>query len=184
MSNPERDNRKRVILRAMEPEDLDMMYGIENDREVWDVTDTNLPYSHQHLRDFMISATNDIYIDKQVRLIITNAEDDFIGIIDLFDFNPQHQRAELGIVICKPFRDLGYGLAALEQLLDHAHSVLHLHQVVAIVRTDNVYSVRLLERAGFEHDTELKDWIFDGDKYHNAFLMHFFCKKVMKSFAD
>ena len=33
-----------VRLRAMEPEDLDALYRIENDRDVWDVGENNVPY--------------------------------------------------------------------------------------------------------------------------------------------
>ena len=37
-----------VRLRAMEPEDLDALYRIENDRDVWDVGENNVPYSRLH----------------------------------------------------------------------------------------------------------------------------------------
>lgn len=168
----------------MEPEDLDMMYDIENDQDVWSVSNTNMPYSRFALHEYIASASGDIYTDKQVRLIITNAARDFIGIIDLCNFSPQHQRAEVGIVIRKRFRDLGYGQAALTELMGYAHSVLHIHQLFALVSVDNVYCVRLFERVGFKRDVELKDWLFDGDKYHNVFLMHFFCKKMDKSFVE
>lgn len=90
-----------VILRAMEPEDLDMMYAIENDHDTWSVTDVNTPYSRFVLHEFIANATGDIYTDKQVRLIVTNKSGEFIGMIDLFNFNPQHKRAEIGIIIRK-----------------------------------------------------------------------------------
>ena len=32
-----------VILRALEPEDLELLYTIENDPEVWDVTAVGAP---------------------------------------------------------------------------------------------------------------------------------------------
>ena len=38
-------NQKRIRLRALEPEDLDELYQIENDRRLWDVGLTNVPYS-------------------------------------------------------------------------------------------------------------------------------------------
>ena len=43
--------------------------------------------------------------------------------------------------------------------------------------------VKLFDDTGFERDAELKDWLFDGDKYHNVYLMHFFVKKTCKSFV-
>ena len=73
-----------VILRAMEPEDLDMMYAIENDHDTWSVTDVNTPYSRFVLHEFIANATGDIYTDKQVRLIETNKSGEKIGMIDSF----------------------------------------------------------------------------------------------------
>ena len=59
-----------VKLRAMEPEDLDMLYMIENDRKLWDVGVTNVPYSRYVLHDYIANSSGDIYTDHQVRLII------------------------------------------------------------------------------------------------------------------
>lgn len=173
-----------VILRAMEPEDLEMMYDIENDQDIWSVSNTNMPYSRFALHEYIASSSNDVYTDKQVRLIITNPDKDFIGIVDLANYNPQHMRAEVGIVIRKPYRDMGYGRAALVELMDYSHSVLHIHQLYALVNVDNEYCLRLFKRVGFKKEAELKDWLFDGDNYHNAYLLHFFCKKIEKSFVE
>ena len=35
---------EQLTLRAMEPEDIDLLYRIENDRSLWDVGSTNVPY--------------------------------------------------------------------------------------------------------------------------------------------
>lgn len=67
-------NTPRVALRAMEPEDLDWLYAVENNREVWNVGNTNVPYSRYVLHDYIANATNDIYNDGQVRLIVENEE--------------------------------------------------------------------------------------------------------------
>ena len=56
-------NLTKVRLRAMEPEDLDFLYNIENDRELWNVGNTNVPYSRYVLHDYIANATNDIYSD-------------------------------------------------------------------------------------------------------------------------
>ena len=63
-----------VNLRALEPEDLDLLYRIENDDELWAVGVTNVPYSRYLLHDFVSSSSGDIYTDKQVRLIIVPPE--------------------------------------------------------------------------------------------------------------
>lgn len=90
---------KKIRLRALEPEDLDFLYEMENDESLWGMGCTNEPYSRQVLLDYITTATADIYTDKQVRLIVENEQQEAVGIIDLMNFDPRHQRAELGIVI-------------------------------------------------------------------------------------
>lgn len=167
-------NHPQVTLRAMEPEDLDLLYQIENDREIWDVGQTNVPYSYYTLRNYIANSTSDIYADRQVRLMIVASEHGTVGIVDLINFDPQHNRAEVGIVIRKSFRHLGFANAAMTQLVDYSRKVLHLHQLYAFVAKDNEPSMRLFSQLGFSATSELKDWLYDGEVYHSAMLMQFF----------
>ena len=38
-------NNDRIYLRAVEPEDLDVMYEMENDPSMWDISNFTVPYS-------------------------------------------------------------------------------------------------------------------------------------------
>ena len=160
-----------VRLRAMEPEDLDLLYRIENDRRLWNVGTTNVPYSRYALHDYVAHSTGDIYADKQVRLIIENEARETVGLADLTSFDPKHLRAEIGLVIEKPMRHRGYAFAALTKLHDYARHTLHLHQVYAIVSTDNTPTISLLTAQDYEETARLRQWIFDGSGYHDALLM-------------
>ena len=42
---------KKINLRAMEPEDLEFLYEIENDERIWNISTTNVPYSRYVLRN-------------------------------------------------------------------------------------------------------------------------------------
>ena len=166
-----------VRLRAIEPEDLDYLYKIENDRQLWGVGETNMPYSRYALHEYVASCPTDIYADRQLRLMGDTEEGETIGIADLMNFDPRHLRAEIGIVVDRPHRGKGYAQAALAQLMAYASSVIHLHQVYSIVGVDNEDSLRLFHRIGFECHGELRDWLFDGCDYHDAVL---FQKKIEK----
>ncbi len=172
-----------VTLRAIEPEDLDLLYQIENDQQLWHVGATNVPYSRYTLHDYIATSSDDIYADRQVRLIIEiatphsqgeNADHETVGICDIVRFEPQHLRAEAGIVIMKPYRLQGYALAALQQLAQYALRILHLHQLYAVVATDNDAALQLFRKAGFCHEIQLKDWLFDGHNYADAVVMQRF----------
>lgn len=166
--------RPHVTLRAMEPEDLDLLYRIENDEELWCLGTTNVPYSRYTLHDYVANSNSDIYVDKQVRLIIENEEKQTVGIADLTNFDPKHLRAEIGLVIEKPMRRHGYANGALTLLHQYACHTLHLHQVFAIVDTNNDATIRLLARQGYEETARLKQWIYDGTNYYDALLLQKF----------
>ena len=164
-------SRTAVRLRAMEPEDLDFLYAIENCREVWDIGNTNVPYSRYVLHDYIANASNDIYRDGQVRLIIENAEGESVGIADVFDFNAQHRRAEVSIVVKRSCRRLGFGESAMLQMLDYARHTLRLHQIYAVVSVLNEASLSLFSKLGFKRHNTLEEWLFDGEKYIDAVMM-------------
>lgn len=163
-----------VRLRAMEPEDLDALYRIENDRDVWDVGENNVPYSRYILHDYIANASADIYADKQVRMVVENEEGQLVGVADVVNFCPSHARAEVSIVICREHRKKGYARAAIRQIMEYALRTLHLHQLYAVVREDNMPSLNLFSSLGFKSKMVLEDWLFDGKDYHNAVVMQFF----------
>ncbi|MBP1541679.1 MAG: GNAT family N-acetyltransferase [Prevotella sp.] len=163
-----------VNLRAIEPEDLDLLYGIENDVRLWNVGTTNVPYSRYTLHDYIATSADDIYADRQVRLIVEDADHEPVGLVDLVRFEPQHLRAEVGIVILDAFRRRGYATAAVESLAAYAQQVLHLHQLYAIAAVNNEAAVNLFLKAGFCRQGVLTDWLSDGNSYMGAVLLQRF----------
>ncbi len=168
---PEETKLPSVRLRAMEPEDLDLLYTIENDTSLWSVGNTNVPYSRFALHQFLEQQTGDIYCDKQVRLIVENEDGEVVGMADLVNFVPAHQRAEVGIVIKRSHRNQGYATAALRQLEHYARTTLHLHQLYAIVPSANRHSARLFAHCQFCSQGVLADWLYDGTAYADALVM-------------
>lgn len=160
-----------VALRAMEPEDLDMLYRIENDPQLWDVSTTNVPYSRYALHDYVAHASSDIYADRQVRLIIENAQHKAVGIVDLVNFDPRHQRAEVGIVVERQYRRRGYALAALHALHDYVRHAVHLHQTYAIIDTSHVAARRLFRNAGYTEVATLPQWFSTAEGFQDAVVM-------------
>lgn len=160
-----------ILLRALEPEDLDILYRIENNHELWNVGVSNVPYSRFVLRQYLANNSGDIYTDGQVRLMIEDAEGHVVGIADLVNFDPRHQRAEVGIVIAAPYRRQGFAFEALRQLAEYARRVVHLHQLYAIVDSSNSPSMALFTKAGYEKTAEMSDWLFDGHSYRSASLL-------------
>jgi diamine N-acetyltransferase len=150
---------KDIYLRALEPSDVDVLYKWENNRQIWHVSNTQTPFSRYVLEQFLVNAHEDIYTNKQLRLIISeNEKDDAIGAIDLFDFEPYHLRAGVGILISEDYRKKGYAYEALELLEDYAFNTLLLKQLYCNVTVSAAASLQLFEKAGFEKIGLKKSW--------------------------
>ena len=166
---------ERIYLRAVEPEDLTVMYEMENDPSMWDVSCVTVPYSRHVLRQYIEDSQCDMFADKQLRLmIVSKADNAILGTIDLTDFVPLHHRAEVGIALRIQYRKQGYALEALQLLRDYAFRFLQLHQLCAHVASDNEDSIRLFANCGFVQSGLLKDWIRTPEGYKDVALLQLF----------
>lgn len=146
-------------LRAPEPEDLDYMYRCENDTSLWQYGSTLSPFSKYALRQYIEQAEQNIFVSRQLRLMIENKLDEsLVGTIDLYDFDPYHNRAGVGILIDAAHQRKTYATRALELLIEFAFHFLHLHQLYAYIPTDNEGSLALFAKLGFVQAGILKEW--------------------------
>ncbi|WP_321286942.1 GNAT family N-acetyltransferase [uncultured Sunxiuqinia sp.] len=153
-----------IRFRPLEPEDLELIYQWENDPEIWQVSNTLVPFSRYILKQYIEESHKDIFETRQLRLIIEDITQNAVGAIDLFDFDPYHQRAGIGILIYNK-KDRGKGLAsdALRLLASYARDVIGLHQLYANITVDNQTSIRLFKKVGFLLVGTKKDWIKTAD---------------------
>lgn len=149
-----------IYLRALEPEDLEFIYRLENNETLWEVSNTQTPYSRFLIRQYLENAHQDIFEAKQLRLAICiNGSFDAVGLIDLFDFDPVNNRAGVGIVIQdEKERYKGYGKEALQLVIGYSFNMLQLHQLYANIGVDNIASTTLFTNFGFRLIGIKKDW--------------------------
>lgn len=161
-----------IYLRALEPEDLDFIYHIENNEALWEVSYTQTPYSRFLIRQYLENAHQDIYEAKQLRLAICiKGSFDAVGLIDLFDFDPANQRAGIGIIIAdEADRGKGLGSEALGLVKQYAFSILNLHQLYANIDTSNIASATLFTNFGFDLIGIKKEWNKRGTTYADEAL--------------
>ena len=147
-----------VKLRALEPEDLDLIHEIENDAKLWPWAGDAQPYSRFTIRQYLAEQSGDIYKDRQLRLVVT-CDEQPVGIVDLTDFSPHHQRAEVGIVLLHDYHRQGIGSTALRLLSDYAKERLHLRSLYAYVAIDNGPAQALFRQVGFTEAGRMQRWI-------------------------
>ena len=150
---------EELVLRALEPEYIDLLYRWENNMEIWEVSNTLTPFSKHQLRKYIEQAQLDVFQSKQLRLIIESAESaQTVGMIDLFDFDAFHQRGGVGIIIHQDYRQRGYAFDALNSFAEYCFSNLALKQLYANISESNKASIRLFEKAGFDLIGIKKAW--------------------------
>lgn len=160
-----------IILRALEPEDLFFLYQIENNESFWQVSHTQAPFSKYILKQYLENAHLDIYEAKQLRLMIEDKKTNTpIGMIDLFDFNPQHKRAGVGVLVHPNFQQKGCASEALQLLINYCFTHLQLHQLYANITEDNTNSLALFKKHNFNLIGTKKDWVFYNKTFKNELL--------------
>ena len=149
----------KLKLRAVEPEDLDLMYLVENDTELWQFGQASVPFSHYALKQYIAESTNDFFHDRQLRLVLEIADGNSVGFVDLQKYDPQHHRAEVGIVVVPEKQRQGLATEALRLLAGYVSNHLGIHQLYALVPKSNKASVGLFKKCGYKETATLQDWL-------------------------
>ncbi|MGY2131380.1 GNAT family N-acetyltransferase [Hymenobacter sp. HD11105] len=158
-----------VFLRALEDSDLEFLYALENDPTIWGVSDTLAPVSRHALRQYLGHAAADFFEVRQLRLVICAKTDGrAVGILDLFNFEPLHQRAGIGITVINEERRQGYAQAALVLAVDYARLTLRLHQLYCTISSVNEASLRLFQATGFQQVGIRREWLRTVEGWEDA----------------
>jgi diamine N-acetyltransferase len=163
----------KIILRALEPADADLLYKWENQMELWTASNTLTPFSKHQIIAYINQISLDIYQTKQLRLMIDIPKEnkqESIGMIDLFDFDPYHSRGGLGIMIYKPERGKGYAREAVNLFITYVFNHLGLHQVFCNISEDNHASIKLFESLDFKLTGHKKDWLKTPNGYKDELM--------------
>lgn len=161
-----------ITLRAIEPTDLDLLYLWENDTDLWMVTDTQAPYSRQMLWQYLQNYTGDIYESHQVRFVVTlTATGEAVGLLDLMNFDPLNNHAELGLYIASEFRGRGYGRHALRLIESYAARHIGMKQIYVKIPSTSEVCLDLFRSEDYREVGTLEAWVKRGTTYHDAILL-------------
>ena len=163
---------KDISLRALEPEDLELLYEWENNLSYWTISNTIAPFSKFTLKRYLKNSHKNIYETGQIRLMIDFIPDKItIGTIDIFDFDPFHKRAGVGILVAnEDYRRKGLASMSVKCLIDYCFNTLQLHQVYCNILANNCESMDLFKKMGFVQSGIKKDWIKTTDGYLDEYM--------------
>ena len=164
-----------MTLRPIEPEDLALLYTIENDPELWDTSSASGPYSRYDLKQYVTQSLA-APSGSEARFVIEVARTEgkepgpAIGLADLTNYSPLHARAEVGLALLKEQRGKGYGKQALQLLETYAQNRLRVHLLYAFVLIQNIQAFNLFTTAGYHVQTKLPEWHYARGRYHEVTL--------------
>ena len=155
----------KINLRALELDDLEFLFEIENNSKFQKISSTILPFSRYYLEKYIMESNLDIFSEKQFRFVISIENENPIGLIDLFDFDPINHRAGIGIVIINTHRKKGYALESVKLIEDISKKDLQIHQLYVNVGIDNKISLNLFKKLGYLEIGIKKHWNYVNGKY-------------------
>lgn len=163
---------EKIRLRALEPEDLELLYKWENNESNWIISNTVSPFSRFTLKRYLKNSHKTIYETGQLRLMIeVLAGNVTIGTVDLFDFDPFHKRAGIGILIAEEsYRRQGYASMAIKCLTGYCFKTLQMHQLYCNILANNLESIDMFTKLGFVKVGVKKEWIKSGDSYIDEYM--------------
>lgn len=157
-------------LRLLDPKDLDFLIEVENDSQFWPLSHTTQPFSREDLSTYISNAHQSLSEAGQARFVISNPTGIPLGFVDLYDHDPQHKRAGVGVLVHPQWQRKRIGTQALELLMNQAKEHHDLHQLYALISPNNIKSRALFEKCSFEKSGLKKDWYFYADQYHDMWL--------------
>tara|TARA_Y100000385_G_C13102628_1_gene645506 strand:- start:3637 stop:4146 length:510 start_codon:yes stop_codon:yes gene_type:complete len=163
-------NLKEIHLRALEPEDIEILEKIENNSHYWNYSNQTEPFSRHILKKFINQQKQDIFEVRQKRFVISNIQNKVFGFIDLFDYEPLHRRAGVGLFIIESFRNLGVGKQALKLVHIFTKKHLNINTLFANIGKENISSNHLFLSLGYRQVGLKKKWNFYEDAFHDEYL--------------
>ena len=142
-----------VYLRTPVPEDIDFMLEMENNPEIWSVSQTTEPFTRFEIESFIMDNEHDLLKELQQRFVVVLKDSDIpIGSVDLFNYEADNNSAGVGISILKEYRRNSFGLQALKLLVEEAFKKNKLTSLHCSIYDDNIASIRLFESIGFQRN--------------------------------
>ncbi|NLJ93946.1 MAG: GNAT family N-acetyltransferase [Clostridiaceae bacterium] len=169
---------EKVVLRAMEIEDMELLRETLNDPEIeYSVVGWSFPVSKSEQLRWYESTLSDKKNKRFVFETINTAEISSLGFIVLSNLDWKNRTAGIGIKLFKDApRKQGYATDALQALLKYVFEELQLYRIGINILAANEASIALYTKNGFRKEGTLRSAIYKKGEYHD---LH--CYGLLKS---
>lgn len=162
---------KKVVLRPVEEEDLEMLRELTNDPDFEKmIVGWSFPVSKKDQEAWFSNAKNGL---SRLRYIIETKEDGAVGMIGLRDIDWKNGSAYgLGMRIAKKeIRTRGLATDAWMTLMRYAFNELRLNRVNGSALSYNKASLRVCEKVGFKVEGTQRQAVFKNGEFVDVIIM-------------
>jgi ribosomal-protein-alanine N-acetyltransferase len=104
-------------------------------------------------------------------MMTLHGRDDIIGRCGFHNWNPDHRRAELGYVMeDESSKRKGLMSEAVVAVVDFGFSKLNLHRIEALIGTNNLPSLKIIEKLGFTQEGLLRKHYLVNDVFEDSLV--------------
>ena len=162
---------QQLILRNLVHNDVEEVFAIRGNPETMQYIPRPIAKTKEDALGVIDMITGFTSRNERINWAITEkGNDKLIGITGYVNFKPESHRAEIGYVLHHEYQRKGITYKALQAVLDYGFNVLQLHSIEAIIRTDNMASIQLIEKAGFAREAHFRDYIFHNGRYWDEYV--------------
>jgi ribosomal-protein-alanine N-acetyltransferase len=154
---------QRLQLRFLTAADVPALYRMYSDPHAmrfW----SSAPWDNMQLAEAYFAAAQAGYESGDLLRMGIEVDGQLAGIVNLYGFNRQNRRCDIGYMLDRAFWGKGYMQEAMAALLDYAFRVLRLHRIEADIDPRNTASAKLLKSMHFVHEGHMRErWIVNGE---------------------
>jgi len=176
--------KRRVYLRALEPDDYLKSHKWRNDPEIQDMVGGKKYFvSRENEKKWVERHTCNS--DRIILAICLIENDKYIGNVNIEEFDYINRTCSVPIFIGDK-SEWGKGYALEAKMLAHkfAFEERNLHRIMALILEENVPSILLHEKCGFRREGVLRDSVWKSGKYHNQIVMGLLKDDFDVAYAD
>ncbi|MEM6320265.1 MAG: GNAT family protein [Bacteroidota bacterium] len=166
-----------LTLRLIQLSDLEALYALQSNPLVAQYNTIGVPDDMSFTKNLIVNALSDVDSFGVTNFwwgVFLKKEDKFIGEAGLNLALTQYKSAEIFYAIDPHFWRQGYATEVVETILHFGFADLDLHRISTGVATENIASIKLLEKVGMKREGRHRkimpirgEW---WDNYHYAIL--------------
>lgn len=156
---------EKVILRAIEPEDLEAIREMTNDPEMEKmIIGWSYPTAKRHQQNWYERMLND---QRNFRFAV-EYDNTFVGIATLVNIDIKNRSAHHGIrLTVNAPKGIGIGTDAVFAIMKYAFEELQLNRLYGSILDYNTASWKLYTKCGWKSEGLYKQSVFKNNEYHD-----------------